>query len=98
MAMGKKIPRWVKPAESPLPLPANPNPPRFLSELFVSELFLSDCFRTKARSSQQASFEEFCLGGLDLCGSRRLHLLCQSVLLQDEILILFCLVVFFEGI
>jgi hypothetical protein len=27
--LGRKKTRWVKPAESPLPLPADPNPPRF---------------------------------------------------------------------
>lgn len=29
MDWNEKKTRWVKPAESPLPLPADPNPPRF---------------------------------------------------------------------
>ena len=50
MAKDKKIPRWVKPAESPLPLPANPNPPRFLSELFSVIVFPVMVFEPKPAS------------------------------------------------
>ncbi len=36
VGLGKKKPQWVKPAESPLPLPANPSPLRILIDSSLS--------------------------------------------------------------